>query len=71
MVNIFFNFFFFNFSNYIIYKTDKITFEEAKKIFKKYDRNQNGSMDMKEFKPAFMELISPKLSKHEIIDGVI
>ena len=28
-------------------------------------------MDMKEFKPAFMELISPKLSKHEIIDGVI
>lgn len=28
-------------------------------------------MDMKEFKPAFMELISHKLSKHEIIDGVI
>ena len=27
-------------------------------------------MDIKEFKPAFMELISPKLAKNEIQQGV-
>ncbi len=27
-------------------------------------------MDIKEFKPAFMELISPNLAKHEIQQGV-
>jgi Ca2+-binding EF-hand superfamily protein len=49
---------------------NKISYQEALRIFKKYDKNKNGSMDKKEFKPAFMELISPNLTKEEIKDGV-
>ena len=44
---------------------------EAQKIFKKYDKNQNGSLDMNEFKPAFMELISHTLPKNELQKAVI
>ena len=55
---------------YTTTKSDKISFEEARQIFRKYDKNQNGSMDINEFRPAFMELISVPLAREQIQKGV-
>ncbi len=48
----------------------KISYNEALEIFKKYDKNKDGKMNRKEFKPAFKELISYKMTNDEINDSV-
>ena len=48
----------------------RISYQEALNIFKKYDKDKNGIMDRKEFKPAFKELISPKMNNDEINQSV-
>ena len=47
-----------------------VMMNEAQKIFIKYDKYHNGSLDINEFKQAFMKLIGPSLAENQLKKAV-